>query len=156
MTPLAEYILSVISASVMGVIICSFFDDKSAISAVVKVIFGLFITFVVVNPLVQLDFSGIEDYMEHMTLEGLEVASVGENMAREAEGEIIKSRVQAYILDKADSFGTRLNAEVVLDQENIPVLVELYGNISPYAKIKMTEMITEDLGIEKENQRWIG
>ena len=156
MIRLAEYVLSVISASVIGIIICSFFDEKSGISVVVKLIFGMFLTFVVINPVVRMDFSGIENYLEYMTLEGAEAASVGENMAREAEGEFIKSRVQAYILDKADSFGIRLNVEVVLDQENIPVSVELQGNISPYAKTRMIEIITEELGIAKENQLWIG
>ena len=77
-------------------------------------------------------------------------------MAGEAEGNIIKSRVQAYILDKADSFGTSLEVEVILDQDHIPVSVELQGNISPYARAQLTEIIEEDLGIPKEHQLWIG
>ena len=156
MSQLAGYVLSVISGSIMVAVVCSFFDDKSSVSSVIKLICGLFLTFVVVNPFVTLDFSKIHDYLQDFTLEGMEVASSGENMAREAEGDIIKSRVQAYILDKAEFLGTQLDVEVILNQDNIPVSVELEGNISPYAKAQMAEMITEDLAIAKEYQLWIG
>ena len=153
---LADYVLSVMSAAVIVAILCTFFGEKGIISAIMKVICGLFLTFVVINPVVRLNFSRMNDYLENFTLEGLEAASAGENMAREAEGDIIKSRVQAYILDKADSFGAQLDVEVVLDQDNVPVSVELSGDISPYARAQITGMITEDLGITKEHQLWIG
>lgn len=156
MNHLANYVLSVVSASVIVSILCVFFGGKGTISDIMKVICGLFLTFVVINPLVKLDFSRIHDYLDHFTFEGLEAASVGENMAQEAERDIIISRVQAYILDKADSFGAQLDVEVVLDQDNIPVSVELGGSVSPYAKAQITGIITEDLGITKEHQLWIG
>ena len=153
---LADYVLSVISAAVIVAILCTFFGEKGTVSAIMKMICGLFLTFVVINPVVRLNFSRINDYLDSFTLEGLEAASIGENMAREAEGDIIISRVQAYILDKADSFGAQLNVEVILDQDNVPVSVELGGNISPYVRAQITGMITEDLGITKEHQLWIG
>lgn len=156
MSQLAGYAISAVSGSVIVAIVCSVFGDKNGISSVIKLVCGLFLTFVVINPLITLDFSRISDYIEHFTLEGMEAASAGENLAREAEGDIIKSHVQAYILDKAESLGTQLDVEVILDQDNMPVAVELEGNISPYAKAKMTEMITEELAIAKEHQLWIG
>ena len=156
MNHLAGYVLSVVSASVVVAILCSFFDGKGTVSEIVKVICGLFLTFVVINPVVNLDFSRFHDYLDQFTFEGQEAAYAGENMAKEAEGDIIISRVQAYILDKADSFGAQLDVEVILDQSNIPVCVELKGNISPYAKAQMSGVITEELGITKEHQLWIG
>ena len=156
MNPLAEYVLSVISASMIAAIICSFFDGKTGICSMVKLVCGLFLTFVVVNPLVELDFSRVTDHLEQFSLDGQDAAAVGENMAREAEADIIKAGVQAYILDKAKFWGTQLEVEVVLDQENIPVGVELEGKISPYARARMEEAITENLGISKEHQLWIG
>ena len=156
MNHLAGYVLSVVSASVVVAILCSFFDGKGTVSEIVKVICGLFLTFVVINPVVNLDFSRFHDYLDQVTFEGQEAAYAGENMAKEAEGDIIISRVQAYILDKAEFLGTQLDVEVILNQDNIPVSVELEGNISPYAKAQMAEMITEDLAIAKEYQLWIG
>ena len=156
MSWLGRYVLSVISASVITAVISSFFDGKSSISGIVKLVSGLFLTFVIISPLTKLDFSPVNDYLDRITLDGVEAAAVGENLAREAEADIIISQVEAYILDKAGSFGAQLDVEVVLDQENIPVSVRLEGNISPYAKAQVAGMITEDLGISKEHQRWIG
>ena len=156
MSLLANYVLSVIAASVIVAIICTLLGDQGGVRSIIKLVCGLFLTFVVINPLIKLDFSRINDYLDSFTLEGLEAASVGENMVREGERDIIISRVQAYILDKADSFGAQLNVEVVLDQDNIPVSVELNGNISPYAKAQMADILVRDLGITKEHQLWIG
>lgn len=156
LSQMGEYVLSVISASVIVAIICSFFEKKSAASSILRLLCGIFITFVVINPLVRLDFSMINDYFDDFTSEGQTVAAMGENMAREAEGDIIKSRVQAYILDKAKSYGAQLNVEVILDRDNIPISLELEGDISPYGKAQLTSVITEDFGIAKEHQRWIG
>ena len=156
MSLLANYVLSVIAASVIVAIICTLLGDQGGVRSIIKLVCGLFLTFVVIDPLIKLDFSIINDYLDGFTLEGLEAATTGENMAREGERDIIISRVQAYILDKADSFGAQLNVEVVLDQNNIPVSVELNGNISPYAKAQMADILARDLGITKEHQLWIG
>lgn len=156
MPRLGSYVLSVISAAIIAAIISSFFDGKSGTAGIIKLVSGLFLTFVVISPLTKLDFSDVNAYLEQFALEGAEAASVGENLAHEAEADIINSRVQAYILDKADLLGAQLDVEVVLDRNNIPVSVKLEGDISPYAKAQMAETITEDLGISKEQQLWIG
>ena len=156
MAGIGRYVLSIITASVIVAILSSIFDGKGAVAGIVKLACGLFLTFVVISPLVNLDFSVINDYLENFTVEGLEVAAGGENLACEARCDIITSEVQAYILDKGGSYGANLDVEVVLDRDNIPVSVTLKGNISPYAKIQMTRVIEEDLGISKEQQIWIG
>lgn len=156
MPRLGSYVLSVISAAIIVAIISSFFDGKSGTAGIIKLVSGLFLTFVVISPLTKLDFSDVNAYLEQFALEGEESAAVGENLAHEAEADIINSRVQAYILDKADLLGAQLDVEVVLDRNNIPVSVKLEGDISPYAKAQMAETITEDLGISKEQQLWIG
>ena len=153
---ISGYVLSVISAAIVVAILSSFFDGKSGIGGIIKLVSGLFLTFVIISPLTKLDFSSVNDYLEEFTLDGVEAAAVGEKIAQEAEANIITDRVQAYILDKANSFGAQLNVEVVLDQDNIPVSVKVSGNISPYGKARMAEIITEDLGISKEHQLWIG
>ena len=153
---LSGYVLSILSAAIIVAIVSSFFDGKSGISGVIKLVSGLFLTFVIISPLTKVDFSRVNVYLEEFILEGVEAASVGENLAREAEADIITSRVQAYILDKANSFGAELDVEVVLNQSNIPESLKLIGNISPYAKTQMARIISDDLGISKEKQIWIG
>ena len=153
---MAGYILSLISAAMITAIICSFFPEKSGTSGVIRLICGLFLSFVALNPLVDLDFSGLERYLDTFSFEADTIADAGKNLADDAEGDIIKSSVQAYILDKAETLGANITAEVMLDQDNIPLSVELEGDLSPYAKARLTGIIADDLGITKEHQIWIG
>ena len=122
----------------------------------VRLICGLFLSFVAINPLVDLDFSGLEGYLESFSLEAAMVSDAGKNMAQDAQGDIIKTSVESYIMDKAETLGASITAEVMLDQDNLPLSVELAGNLSPYAKAEITGIITDDLGITKEHQIWIG
>jgi hypothetical protein len=50
-----------------------------------------------------------------------------------------------------------LAVEVVLSEDEIPipVAVSLAGNVAPYAKSLLSEAISKDLNIPKENQTWI-
>ena len=148
--------MSLISAATITAILCSFFEEKSGTAGVVRLICGLFLSFVAISPLTHLDFSGLEAYLESFSLEASSVADGGKNMAKDAQGDIIKAAVETYIMDKAETLGASITAEVMLDQDNIPLSVELAGNLSPYAKATVTGIITDDLGITKEHQIWIG
>ena len=153
---MAGYLLSLISAAMITAIICSFFQGKSGTANMIRLICGLFLSFVAINPLVDLDFSGLERYLDSFSLDANTIADAGKNLAEDAEGDIIKTSVQSYILDKAETLGANITAEVMLDQDNIPLSVELEGNLSPYAKARITGIIADDLGITKEHQIWIG
>ena len=71
---------------------------------------------------------------------------------------IIKEETEAYILDKAASLGVTLSVEVMVEDGNVPRLsgVQLSGQVSPYARQQLSTWISNDLGISKENQKWIG
>lgn len=153
---MSGYILSLISAAMITAIICSFFDEKNGTAGVIRLICGLFLSFVAINPLLNLDFSGLERYLESFSLEAGIISDTGKIMAQEARGDIIKASAQSYIMDKAETLGANITAEVMLDQDNIPLSVELEGNLSPYAKARITGIIADDLGITKEHQIWIG
>ena len=64
----------------------------------------------------------------------------------------------SYILSKAESLGAKLEVTVELSDELYakPVAVQLTGAVSPYAKQTLTQMIEEELGLNREAQRWIG
>lgn len=145
-----------ISAAMITAIICSFFEEKSGTAGIMRMICGLFLSFVAISPLVEMDFSGFQSYLDSFTLEAGCIADSGKDLAREAEGNIIKASVQSYIMDKAETLGANITAEVMLDQDNVPLSVELEGKLSPYAKARITGIIADDLGITKEHQIWIG
>ena len=112
----------------------------------------------VVSPWTSVKFNDLTDYFENLSAMADVSVSDGENMAREELETIIKSRAQAYILDKADSFGADLTVEVILSSSEIPIPcgVRIAGEISPYGKNRLSQMITEDLAIALEDQIWTG
>ena len=59
--------------------------------------------------------------------------------------------------DKAKELGLNLNVEVTLSDDDTaaPAEAALWGETSPGAKSQLQRILSEDLGIPKENQRWI-
>ena len=82
----------------------------------------------------------------------------GENLAQKEYSAIIKAETEAYILDKARSYGQELTVEVTLSNEDPPVPegVCIQGSISPYAKSMLKKCLKEDLMIREEDQLLIG
>lgn len=158
MEALSRYILSVIAGAFIVSILDSILDKKSGAGALMRLLGGIFIVFTIISPIVRLDFSGIADYFEEYSLEGESAAAWGESLADETYRGIIKSRTEAYILDKADELGAVLTVEVTLSDDETPVPEEaaLRGKISPYARTQLQQMMEAELGIAKENQLWIG
>ena len=83
-------------------------------------------------------------------------AAMGENLARDSMADIIKEETEAYILDKAADLHANLRVEVAVGEDNLPAAVTISGEASPYARRQIQAMIANDLGISKENQKWIG
>lgn len=158
MEKLSGYILSVVSAAVITGILNSFLDQKSAQAALIRLMGGLLLCFVVISPAARLDFSRVEEFFEEYSLMGEAAAASGDNLAREELESIIKAEVEAYILDKAAQYQGTLSVEVTLSTDGmaVPVGVKLQGDISPYGKIQLQQMMETDLGIAKENQVWNG
>ena len=81
---------------------------------------------------------------------------MGENLARDSMADIIKEETEAYILDKAADLHANLRVEVAVGEDNLPAAFTISGEASPYARRQIQAMIANDLGISKENQKWIG
>lgn len=158
MEALRSYILSVTAAALIFGIVSSFVDPKSSAGGLVKLIGGLYLTFVAIQPLANFDFDALEDFWQIISVDGRAVSTAGENLAKDAMADIIKDRTEAYILDKAGLYRAEISAEVTLSDDEIPVPVSvtIRGNISPYAKARLESTIETELDIPKENQVWIG
>lgn len=152
-----EYILKLLAAALLCGVAQAFFSGKCAVGGTIKMICGIVMVLTVVSPWTTLRLQDAADYFEKIQAEGSNVTSVGGNMASEELRTIIKSRVEAYILDKAESYGAKLKVEVMLSEDQVPVpmSVRITGSISPYGKKMVTQLIREDLGIASEEQVWI-
>ena len=150
------YLLSVLAAALICAIATRLMGEKGTLATLTRLIAGLFRAFVFIRPVAGLDLSGLTDWSVRFDAEAEEAVAAGQSQTRKALAQLIKEQTQAYILDKAQALEAVLEVEVTLSDDDIPVPVKvrLSGKASPYAKGRLQSIITEDLGIEKENQIW--
>ena len=150
MEALRQYVISVVAAALLCGIVVRLFPNGSG-KQVGKLICGLFLAYTVLSPISRVDFSNLPDF----SLRCMDDA-MGENLARDSMADIIKEETEAYILDKAADLHANLRVEVAVGEDNLPAAVTISGEASPYARRQIQAMIANDLGISKENQKWIG
>lgn len=155
MTGVRQYVISLVTAALICGILSGFFEN-GATKQLIKLLCALFLTFTAISPVTDIDLAGLTEYMQSYSAQAENTAAMGERMAEEAMTDIIKTKAESYILDKAADLQAEITAEVFVDDHNIPTEAKLSGEISPYAKERLKEILESDLGITKENQIWIG
>lgn len=157
MDALRQYILSVIAATIL----CSMLTGllhRGLMHDLSRLICGILLTIILISPLkgkISLDF---RSFYQSYTQQAQAAAEEGKRYSANQYAAIIKSKTEAYILDKAAAMNLSVSAEAVFTQDSPPVLdaVYLQGTASPLARQKLSEIITKDLGISKENLIWTG
>ena len=139
-------------------ILTSFTDPKSTCGVLIRMVCSLFLAIVIIEPFSHLKLSYLTAFAENCEEVSQTAASMGTKLADDARREIIKAEAEAYILDKAGSYGLQLYVCVTLCEDDIPVpeSVCLTGAVSPYARTKLEMLIEDELGIPKERQLWTG
>lgn len=156
MDGLRQYIISVTAAGVLCAVIRSVLGEKGTVGALLKLVSGIFLAFVVARPLAKVEIMDASALWEDFSIQADSAAEAGENLAREAMADIIITQTQAYILDKGAELGLELSVQVTLDEDNVPVSVTITGAASPAARTALQNQIQQNLGIAKENQIWTG
>lgn len=158
MEGLRQYLISVTAAAMICGIAKTVADEKTVSGAVIRLVAGLVMTVTVLAPVVRLDLGVVPELTAGIAAEAKQAAAVGEDLAEEELRSIIIDRLEAYILDKAAAFGARLQVEILMPEDGSiePEGIILRGDVSPYAKQRLQQIITEDLNIAKEKQQWIG
>lgn len=158
MEAIRQYLISITAAAILCGIIKCLFPEKGGAGVMIRVMAGLFLTATVIAPLAKVSLVSWNDFTGTLDSDAREAVATGENAVRESLRESIKTQVEAYILDKADSFGAELTVEVTLCPEDppLPERVVLNGSISPYGRSRLESIMTEDLGIAKEQIIWTG
>ena len=157
MEHIRQYLLSIIAAAILCGLINTLIGKKGAYSAVIRLISGLFMALTVISPVVNIQLQNFTDYVNSFSQQAGVIVNSAEAMAWEERNTIIKSRAEAYILDKAVSMKLELDVEVTLSDTNppLPCAVTIKGSVSPYSKEVLSSYIANDLGISKEDQLWI-
>lgn len=158
MEALGRYILSVTAASILLSILQTLAGKKGGSAALVRLIGGLFLTFTMIAPTADVDLKVIFDMPFDFAEQGSAIAAQGQQITQQELQVIIKKRLEAYILDKAEALNAQLEVEVTLSQDEIPVptAVRLRGSASPYARTNLQQFLADSMGIPRENQVWIG
>ena len=156
MIEIRQYFLSVICVVVLCGLMQLLLPSGTA-GALLKLICGLLVMITVVRPLLQDRFFQWDLALENIHREQELAIWEGENYSRESLRKIIMEKTQAYILNKASELGADITVELELSRDSpyLPKKVTLFGTITPYAKQQMAEFMESELGIAKEDQRWI-
>lgn len=157
MEAVREYLLSVTAAAVICGMLRSVTGEKGTCAGITKLICGLFLAFTVIRPIAEVEIEDFAMLTADISGEAREAVSMGEDYTRQAISAIIKSETEAYILDKAQAYDAKLQVEVTVSADDTPVpdSVRITGGLSPYARTQLQSIIENELGIPKENQRWI-
>lgn len=109
---------------------------------------SIFLALAVLTPLRSGELPELE--LDRLKSEALRAAEDGTRQAEEAERACISQALEAYILTKAADLGLSPQVRVELDRDGSPVSVTLTGE----ADLRLTQIITRDLGLGKEAVTW--
>ena len=154
---LRQYLLGVTAAALICGIIKSLFPKKGTMGTVMKTLLGLAMVLAVVSPWASISMNNLHHWKDDISLDAQGIASDAHQKAKEELRQRIMEKTQSYILAKADTLGAQVevSVEVSNDEMTVPSKVRIIGAVSPYAKQAISQMLTEDLGIDKEAQIWI-
>lgn len=154
---MGSYILKVLIASILCGLIQMLFLNEKYLMKILKPVTGVVVMITVLSPVVNADRIDFGNYFEKLAYDQACVVSDAERAAQEERALCIKQMTSSYILDKADSLNANLQVDVTVSEgaQPIPVSVILCGDISPYARTQLKNIIRNDLGIPEENQEWI-
>lgn len=157
MDALRQYIISVVAASVLCGILTGILHNGTA-KELIKLLCGAFLAITLLRPVLDLKKIDLSDLLLSCVPDASQTVALGESHSREALCGIIKAETEAYILDKAEELGLSLEVEVALSDGDTPVpaSVRLSGDAAPAARQQLETVLTKELGIQKENQLWIG
>lgn len=151
-----EYLFRIIIAAVLCAIIKTFTAKASVSGTIIKTLCGVFLTVTVLSGITNLDFPSINQNINLFYTDAHQAVETGVQMNLSSMGNSIKEQTEAYVLDKAALVNAELSVEVTLSNDDppVPYSIILDGHVSPYAKSKLTKLISDELGISKENQTW--
>lgn len=156
MESIKSYILSVIIAALIVSILLSVVNTKSPYYKILKTIGGLVVLIVIISPWKNLQINNFDSFYSDYKTNAQYETEYGKSIADQSLRQIIKEQTESYILDKAESLDATIQVSVILKDDTYPTPISatLTGNISPYAKNRLSHIIYEDLGIPEDKQTW--
>ncbi len=155
MDNLRIYLLSIIVIAIICSVIVTITNDIGAVSSIIKLLCSIFITVAILTPLVT--FSNVDmSNIFQMEIDTETIISEGEEVAENEKSRIIKMQTEAYISNKAESMGADIDVIVQLSEQEpmVPISVSITGDVSPYIKSRLQQIISNDIGLCEEALQW--
>lgn len=155
---MTESILSLSVLAIMCGALISLFPD-GGIKSVAEILATSVLLLYIFNLFGEVDI----DFILNETLSTEEIESTFGDVSKahreELEREVIKANCEEYIFDKAEELGTtdiKVKITVCTSPEGLPIPYssEISGILIFPQKEDLSKILTEDLGIPAERQRW--
>lgn len=156
MDTVQQYILSIVCVCMLCFMLQTLFSGNPHMTPLIKMITGLVLSLTVLMPFFSNRLLEFDIEMKDIASESEAAVTSGELAARESMSAIIKEKTESYILEKANTLGMDIQAEVTLTEEDLPLpyKVAITGTVTPYARKQMGEYLQQNIGIPEENQIW--
>ena len=150
------YIFSILAVA----IVCGFFNkcvSNKANASVIRLATGIVMALVILQPFREYNFMDLDELVFDVKDQALAVQMTANAERKTALSELIKKETEAYILKQAQVFNANISVEIIISDDAMPVpeYVRISGQIAPYAKKQLINIIERELGVAEENQLWI-
>ena len=149
-----QYMLSIVVCSVSCGILSRIVSD-TAMKKVMHLICGTILTVSLIAPLSEVDLAEFLQIPTESWNEAEFYISEGKKAGQEVQERCITEACEEYILNKAKVFGADMTVDIALDASMAPYFAEITGAGDAAVQMQLQSILTMDLGIPKENQKWI-
>lgn len=151
-----EYLIGVTAAAILCALVNRLMGKQGS-GIAVRMVCGLLLTVSVIAPWTKARLDHLLDGKIQIDYEAEQLVQQGRVDADAQMRDIISRQTEAYILDKARGLGADISVTVTLSEDTLPVpkAVSISGNISPYGKNVLSQIISQDLGVGSEGQVWV-
>ena len=109
-----KYVLSLVTAALIGGIVTGFFPDGS-FRRLLRLLCGVFLLTVVLAPVSALEMPDLDSWLAGLDMDAWDAVQQGEDYVALRRREGICERLEAYTLDKAAALGADVSARFTLD-----------------------------------------
>ena len=132
---------------------------KGRVLSATKIICGVVMIFAILKPIADIDFDEYSKQLTKYNDNASELIGTAEDYNNKLNRLYIEESCEAYILDKAESFGATLDsvsvgAQWCTDGYWYPVSAEIRHELSDELMSRLSSSIEAELGIAKERQEW--
>lgn len=148
------FLLSIVCGALMCAVLQKI-PKFSGFRNLISYLCAIFLTVCFLKPIVSIKIPS--NNMQALWDEGSVFQAQGEEIATKSLKAIITERLEAYILEKAKTYGAEITVDIELSQGDMPqpIGVTINGQLSPYARAQLKELIHDELSIPPEAQTWI-